>query len=528
MRALTGTSVLIGMSARMSRTLMMVWCLAIPLLSAGVGFGIAGLYPGQFERDAYRTVTEGLPASHAINGPPRGLDTVGGIAVFEAGWYLSIAVAVFAISVVIRCSRNQEQTGRLELLRAGRVSRHAGLISAFVLAVGGVALIAFGSAAALLIVTGDAAGSMSYGSALCAIGVFFAAVAAVAAQISESSRGSIAAAGGVLAASFAIRAVGDASGGSALLWFSPLGVAQATHPFEENRTWPVLALLLAAAVLVGLATLLEARRDHGAGIVRMGLGSPVASDRLEVPWRFATRLLRSSMAMWAFGSFLLGIAFGAVGKEISAVAMSSQAMLDLIGGFGGVDVEASYFTMAVLILSLIAAGGTISAVLGVHREEQLGRADMVLSKKVGRSTWLFGYIIAAVILSIVIQLSSALGLGIAHGIRSGKFGVLVDMLAAMALQWPAVSVLAALAVALFGYVPRLVFLVWAVFAGSVVISMLGVTLRLPGLVLNLSVFAHSPRYFEGAIDVGGAVVLVVLAVCLTLLGSHAFRKRDLV
>lgn len=528
MRTLAGTGVLIGMAARMSRTFVLVWCIAIPLLSAGVGFGIAGLYPGQMEREAYRTVTEGLPASHAINGPPRGLATVGGIAVFEAGWYLSVAVAVFAIAVVIRCSRNQEQTGRLELLRASQVSRHAGLVSALVLALTGVVVIAAGCAAALSIVTGDVFGSMSYGSALLAIGVFFAAVAAVSAQISETSRGSIALAGGVLAASFALRAVGDASGGSALVWFSPLGVAQATHPFEENRIWPVLILLLAATVLVGLAVLFESQRDHGAGVVRTGAGSADAAAGLETSWRFATRLLRSSIAMWAAATFLLGIAFGAVGKEISSVAQSSQAMLDLIGGFGGVDVEASFFTMAVLILSLIAAGGTISAALGVHREEQLGRADVVLSRRVGRTTWLFGYVTAAVLLSVVMQLTSALGLGIAHGIRSGSFGVLVDMLAAMALQWPAVSVLAALAVALFGYVPRWVPLVWAVFAGSVVVSMLGVTLRLPGLVLDLSVFAHSPRYFEGSVDVVGAAVLAGLAVGLTLLGAHGFRSRDLV
>ena len=48
-------------------------------------------------------------------------------------------------------------------------------------------------------------------------------------------------------AAWLLRAIGDTGGGT-LTWFSPLGWAEQTRPFWEDRWWPLLLPLAAFAV----------------------------------------------------------------------------------------------------------------------------------------------------------------------------------------------------------------------------------------------------------------------------------------
>ena len=72
-----------------------------------------------------------------------------------------------------------------------------------------------------------------------ATGIFFAAVTAVFAQLSENSRGTIGLSFTVLGFAYLIRAIGDA-GNETLSWFSPLGWVLGSEVYVNNYWWPIL------------------------------------------------------------------------------------------------------------------------------------------------------------------------------------------------------------------------------------------------------------------------------------------------
>ncbi len=111
----------------------------------------------------------------------------------------------------------------------------------------------------------DAGDSWAVGIGLTCTGWVFTATALVAAQLTSSTRSMYGVAGTVIAASYALRAVGDV-GNPALSWLSPIGWYQAMDPFSGLRWWPVLLLLAAASAATGAAYALFARRDFGSGV----------------------------------------------------------------------------------------------------------------------------------------------------------------------------------------------------------------------------------------------------------------------
>src|SRR4029450_12755170 len=86
--------------------------------------------------------------------------------------------ALMAILIVLRHTRTEEESGRQELLRATPLSRYAPLASALGLAMGAAVLV--GALVATI-------GGPRFGLAVTAPGLVFAAVAAVAAQLTERS-----------------------------------------------------------------------------------------------------------------------------------------------------------------------------------------------------------------------------------------------------------------------------------------------------------------------------------------------------
>ena len=90
-------------------------------------------------------------------------------------------------------------------------------------------------------------------------GVVFAGVAAIAAQLAESSRTAIGMACAVVAATYALRAVGDVETSlSWLTWLSPQGWANHVQPYGQNNlrssacsSSPAVATLAVAVLAAG-------------------------------------------------------------------------------------------------------------------------------------------------------------------------------------------------------------------------------------------------------------------------------------
>src|SRR5699024_6984141 len=129
---------------------------------------------------------------------------------------------------------------------------------------------------ALQIDSMDLQGSLLYGTALGVIGIFFTAITALFAQLSESSRGTIGLSFSVLGIAYLIRAIGDA-GNEMISWFSPLGWVLGAEVYVNNYWWPMILTVAVAIILILLAFYLNAIRDLESGFISVKPGRKHAS-----------------------------------------------------------------------------------------------------------------------------------------------------------------------------------------------------------------------------------------------------------
>jgi polyether ionophore transport system permease protein len=522
---LTGTGTLVRAMLRRDRVRMAVWVASLAGLVVMTAGSVKGLYPTQQDlNDAARTA-EDSAAAIAFNGPPYALDTLGGQIVFQVGSFGFAMVGLMALLMLGRNTRGEEEAQRTELGRAASVGRYAPTAAALVsvtamsLAVGVVValgLLAYGL---------PAGGSVLFGASFAAFGIFFAAVTAVTAQVTENTRVAYGLAGVVLGASYLVRAVGD-MGDGALSWLSPMGIVQYAKPFAGDRWWPLLIVLVLAVGLVGVAAALATRRDLGAGLVPPRPGPPVAGRWLSGPLGLAVRLQRGTVLAWSAGLFLGGVAYGSIGNDVEEFVADTDSGQELIARFGG-DLVDSYLATALLVLALVASGFAISSVHRLRSEETAGRAEPLLATRQSRWRWTASHLAVAFGGSLVVIAAGGLGTGLSYGIAVGDAGEIPRLLAASLAYAPATGVLAGGAMALFGLVPRAVLAVWGALALFLVAGMLGSVLNLPGWVLDLSPFEQVPHVPAADFHIVPLAVITALAAGLTAVGLVGFRERDL-
>ena len=171
--------------------------------------------------------------------PPR----IGALSLIKYTAFMTAILAVLMVILVIRHTRGDEESGRLELLGGGRLGRDAPLASALTISLGANVVLGLLAAAALAAGGLPAAGSLAFGLGWAATGMAFSAVAGLAAQLTASARAATGLSIGFIAVTYALRAVGDLAepGPSVLSWLSPIGWNQQIRAFAGDRWW-VLAL----------------------------------------------------------------------------------------------------------------------------------------------------------------------------------------------------------------------------------------------------------------------------------------------
>lgn len=526
---LTGTLGLLRLYARRDRVVLPLWVLllSVPLSTVYIG-SIAAVYPTAADRATLAASIMASPAQRALYGRVFD-DSLGAVGIWKAGMFHAL-IAVAVILTVIRHTRADEENGRSELLESTGVGRYAGLTAAVLLAGGASVLTGVIGATGLLTQDVPATGSLAFGAALTCSGLVFTAVAAVSAQLSSSARASRGIAFGVLGAAFTLRAVGDAGArAEALTWLSPLGWSLQVRPYAGDRFW-VLGLHVAlAAVLLVLAYALLARRDVGAGLLAERLGPPRAGRRLGGVLGLTWRLDRGSLIVWTVGLALYGAIIGGIVHGIGEEIGGSQIARDVVARLEGTDaMEQAFIAVAFSMLGMVTAAFAISLALRLHQEETSGHAETVLAGAVSRTRWLTSHLAFALGGPAVALLIAGLVTGLTYGAAAGDIaGTLPNVLGTAAVQLPAVWLLAAVTVALFGLLPRFTPVGWGVLVAFVAVFMLGSLSGSPQWLLDLEPFTHIPHVGLG--DFTAVPLLWLLAVDATLitLGAWAFRRRDL-
>lgn len=525
---LAGMGALLRLGLRRERLSLVIWVCVVSLTVALSFPTLAALYPDAASRQAIAGGIAATPAFAVITGPVEST-TLGGLTAWRYGVLGGVAVALMTLLTVIRRTRAEEESGRSELIAAGAVGRLAPLGAALTLA--GAASCAIGVLTALggLAAGQPAAGSILLGASLAGPGLVLAAVAAIAAQLVESSRAAMGLAGAALAVMFALRAVGDTiSGAGFASWLSPLGWAQKLGAYGADR-WPVLLLFAAAGALgTWAAAWLCLRRDVGLGWWPARLGR--ASDpRLSSPWALAWRLQRGALVGWSVGFLALGAMTGGMATDTEKLLAGNEKVIEIMRDIGGAGAltDVLLATMAT-IGGLLAAAYGIAAVGRVATEETTGRAEPVLATSVGRYRYLGAHLVVALAGSAWLLLLGGVVTGLTYAAATGDPGAAFgDGLASMTVQYPAAAVLIAVSAALVGAAPRWAALAWAALGGALLLGQLGPLLQVPQAVMDLSPYSHIPQLPAAEVTWTPLVVLMVLAAGLVAAGVAGFRRRDL-
>jgi ABC-2 type transport system permease protein len=527
MNTLVGTGSLVRLALRLDRVRLPVWIVVSVGMAISVVSSIEQLYPDEASRRQIASTIGSNPAMLAIYGPV--YDTsLGAVTMWRLAIIGALLVGIMSIQTVNRHTRVDEEAGRLELIGATVVGRHAPMAAALVVAAGANFIVALFIAVGMIGQKLPTDGSLIVGLALGLLGVVLAAVTAVAVQLTENARTATGISAAVFGVMFLMRSVGDAGGYDWLSWLSPLGWMQLTRPYAENRWWVLVLMLAFAMVLVGVAYVLIGRRDFGAGLVPPRPGPADAGRSLSGPFGLAWRLHRMSMIGWAIGFLVMGAALGSVATGATDLVKDNPQMADIVAKMGGTAKLVDAFMGAILgIVALVAAVYAVQATLRLRSEETSMRAEPVLATTVGRIRWATSHLTFAAVGTLVMLLAAGLGAGFSYGAQVGDIGSqLPKVLNAALVQYPATLVVAGIAMALFGLAPRYVIGSWAALTLFLLLGQLGPLLQLPQWAMDVSPFTHVPRLI-GEVSAGPLVWLSVVAIALGAAGLAGFRQRDI-
>ncbi|MGW5684038.1 ABC transporter permease [Nonomuraea sp. NPDC003754] len=531
--ALTGTGRLIRLAVRRDRWLLPLWvlfpCMVPPVFVAAFN----GAYPTAQARHEYMETSLHNTAFTVAYGPLHG-STLGEMVTWRSG-FVPVMIGLVALLTVVRHTRTEEEAGRLELIGSTAVSRHATIAAALLMTCGACLVLGAVSALAMIGQGLPASGSLAYGFELATAGWVFAAIGAVAAQLSAGAGTARGIAVVVLAVAFLLRGIGDVSGLSGgrlgwLSWLSPIGWAHRLQPFHGERWWIIALAVGATVALTAAAVALSGRRDLGNGLLAARVGPAVAPPGLRSPLGLAWRLHRGSLAGRTAGLAVVGLGLGGIAESIGELMNNgSPAAREVLARLGGPGTVVDQYLVGMMTMfAVINAGFAIQTALRLRAEESGGRAEPLLAAPVDRLRWAGGHLVFVLLGPVLGLAAFGAAAGFAHGLNTGDLGRdLPRILAAALVQLPAVWLFAGLGFALFGLWPRLAAGAFAVLLASLLLGWLGGELQLSRWVLDLSVFNHIPQLPGGEFAVPPLAVLTVMAAALVLLGLLGLRRRDI-
>jgi len=528
---LAGTGALAALAARRDRLMLPAWVYVLTALVAGTAYSFKKLYPTAGGRAEFAAAAGHNPALLSLYGPLYG-SSIGSLTAWRYGSFAALGAGLMSIFILIRHTRADEETGRLELVGSAAVGRHAALAAGLALAAGANVLLAAAISAALMALGLPAAGSISLALVIACCGLVFTAVAAVTAQLAETARSARGIAFGVIGAAYLLRAVGDSAGAQGprwLTWLSPIGWAEQIRSFGEIRWWVLALPVTVALAAAGVAGVVAARRDYAAGVLAQRSGPARAAASLRSPMALAWRLQRGSLIAWVIGALVYGAIVGEAARGIGGLLGSSEIRKIMIRLGGQTAFTNAYLAAIISFSGLFAAGYAVSSVLRLRSEETEDRADPVLSTGAGRTGWALSHLSIAAGGTVAILAGTGLGAGLGYVLRSGGGGREVARLVGAALaQAPAALVVAGVAAALFGLAPKAsVAGGWTALGAVFLMLFLGASLQLPQWVLDISPFTHLPKLPGGTVSAAPLVWMSVIAVALAIAGLAGLRRRDI-
>ena len=516
---------------RRDRVRIPIWLISLIGITISVAIVFPGLYPPGPERDILAETMKN-PAMTSMLGPGYGLHDyhIGAAMAHQMLLFTAVAVAIMNILLAIRHTRSDEEAGRIEMIRSLPVGKLANSGSTFLVLVFVNLFLALlmGIGLGLLGLEGmDMAGSLLYGAALGVTGIFFAAATIFIAQLTETSRSALGFAFTFMGLSYLLRAVGDL-GSEVLSLVSPLGLILRTEAYVNNYWWPIFIMAAASIALILLAFRLNTIRDLEAGFIAARPGPSRASRFLQSPLGLALRLQRTTIIGWTLATLVLGASYGSIFGDVDAFFQTSDIFELLLPGTEGFSLTDQFTATLLAVMAMIGMIPVLLTMLKLRSEEQANRTEHILARAVSRRRFFGSYLLIAALVTIVVQVMSALGLwSAASAVMSDPFSLSLTLKGGLAYV-PAMWIMLGVTALLIGFVPKFANLIWAYLGYTFFVIYFGGLFQLPAWLGKLTPFGYVPDVPLEKMGVPLTMTLILVALASTLLGLKGYEKRDIV
>ncbi len=506
------------------------------LVVAMICGGMSGLTAAQYQPIGRLLDESGLrafaenPAIRILSGPPVALDDPGGFTVWRTGTTLSVLASVWIMLAATSLTRGEEDSGRWDLLLAGRLRVGDVVVRCLAALVGSATLIGVAVAAGLLAARTEPTGAVIHAAGITLIVLTFATTALLAAQVMPSRSGATGLALAALGVALLLRMIADGWHQLAwLAWATPFGLTARAAPYAGNHIVPLIVLGAFAIALAGAALVAAHHRDVGDGIVAV-------ADRR----RPRTRFLRSigGFALRRTGRITLGWAAG-IAASFLLVGATLAWLLDLFEKnrrFAQLAAAAGLGGHNVANVMAAALFGVLAVATGLYSAMRL--ATMVADERAGRWTLLFAQPISRVRLlstevtatvGAVVALHCLAAVALWGGAKiTGAPLQLSDSVAGALNSLPVALLAVGAATVGVGWLPSIAGVIGAlpVVAGFLV-NMIVQATKAPAWVVELSPLAHLAAVPDTPPDWAATAMFLVVGVILTGLGVYGYAQRDL-
>lgn len=523
-----GLARMIQLGRQSSLKTLLAWTLSLIALALMTAGSLRASYPTAEKLKTYSESVGSGEAVAALNGRIAGLDTFGGVFANEFAFMANLAIPLLAITLMSRFTRQDEESGRAELLYAGPIGRYTPIAAALIITLSTLAVVSTGVFLSLISFGAEPAASFWYCLSLWALGSFFAGISAVFAQIFESSRAVLGASFAIVLLGLAVRAMGATSSPEHLAeWFSPFGWSDRVAPFGDLQVAPLALFVVAFACLTCLAIYLRSQRDAGGALFMSRPGKAHATPAMKNPLGLALLLRRGSMIGWAVGVGAFMLLYGALIDVIEKAIMSNPDMVEIYGADGANSVLDGVVAMFLMVFAMLVAGYGIAASGPMRNAENTGVLETQLAAPQSRRTWWLAQMAATTISAAIVGVVGAAALAGGMAATTGDSDRAWSTFTGAAWQLPAIVLFVALALAVTGIKRSWMPAVWSVFGVSAVLGLMGPMLKLPDNIVDYSPLLAVGKVPAESGNWTAAIIISGLALVAAALGFRTFTRRDI-
>ncbi|MFE7748886.1 ABC transporter permease [Streptomyces sp. NPDC057428] len=507
--------------------------LVVTALAVGMSVVAVAAHRSTVKGSADAVALEALaknPAIRTLFGEPIALEDAGGFAAWRTGTALAVVLAVWGLLAATRITRGEEDSGRWDVLLAGRVPVTA-LVARHVAVLVAVSLIAGSAAFASLVAAGaTASGAAVHSAGLALCGVFFSAVGAMTAQVFANRASASGAAVAVLGIGMLLRMVGDGVAALGWLrWLSPFGLMALARPYDGNRIWPLVVLAAGCLLLVAGVAAAARGRDIGDGYLRAPSGRAPQMRLLGSVQAFAVRRLVRPLLAWSAGVGAYYLLIGVLAASMTDFLADNPRFAELAAqaGFAGLGTVRGYAAALFTLLAVPVGSFTAFRLATLAADETSRRLTLLHAQPLTRTKMLTGEISA--VIGGVIVLTTVAGLATWSGTKAVHAEL--GLLAALSGAWnvlPVVLLCLGAGVLALGYSPRAVAAIGSLPAvGGFLLQVIADSSTWPTWVSQLSPFAHMAAVPNAPVNWTAALLMTALATLTTAAGTACYRIRDL-